>query len=202
MSDIGIRASISASSLKILPENFRVRDLMNTIPLGTNVRRASNESHSLLGLWMHEESPFSHRQLMVKSEDPIRKRPAQSTHLDKLSLLRDKDKISAEGYANLVDIILNLAAVQKGIENNLPLSGLTVREKIAFQEALKLDEEHFKWVLSGFPNAKFHAEAKDVVDLVQRDVHQVLDIIQEQRRRIKAEILPSVSDLKSRRLYV
>lgn len=73
MSDEGVRTSISGGTLKISEvtkfssENFRVRDLANIVPVGSLVRRTNenNESHSPLGFWMKEESPFSHRQLMV-----------------------------------------------------------------------------------------------------------------------------------------
>lgn len=204
MSNIGLKANISvnASNSKIIPENFRIRDLTSVIPLGTSARRASHESHSLLGLWM-EQSPFSHRELlMVQTRAVIPKKPLQSSCLYELSVLRNKNKLTSDAYAAFVEVVFNVAAVNKVIESNKPLSELTVREKNTHLERLGLYDEHFKWVLSGFANAKFHQEANEVVSRVKHDIHQVLETIRNECKHIRADICPSVQDLRDRRLYV
>ncbi len=200
MSKIGASASISASNPKILPESFRVRDLTNAISVGNN-RRTSNESHSLLSVWMDEKnSPFSHRELMLQGKITTCKKLSQPSYLNELSVLRSKERLTPDAYAALVEIVLNVATVNKEIENNKPLSELTVREKNTCLERFKFYDEHFEWVLSGFANAKFHQEVNEVVGRVKREVHQVLELIRNQSQCIKAEIYPSIGDL--RRSYV
>lgn len=202
MSDIGIRSSIT----KFLPENFRVRDLRNAIPVDTSVPRARNEFHSFLGMCMQaEESPFSHRQLMVTFKNASQKKSLKSSNLDELIVLREKLSLSRaeftpDAYGNMMDLVDTVADVKSEIRRNAPLSELTVREKNAFQEKLGFYEDHFKWVLTGFSNAKFpeKVNVNEVLGQVKELVHQVLQSITEVSASIKMEIRPSVADLQSR----
>lgn len=178
-------------------ENFKKRDITNVISLGTNVSRA-NDSCSLLGIWMREENPFSHRQLMTQVSVDTRKKISTSSLMQDLGALRTK--FTPDGYANIVDVLSTISSVKQEMKEQSPLSTLTVREKNSLQENLGLYKEHFERVLYGLSHAKFHKDVESALAKVKEEVHQVLKTIQDLSSSINKEIRPSLADFRP--LYV
>lgn len=205
MSDMGIRASTSASILKIpdtkvISEKLRVRDLTNAVHVNRGVRRTeeAKDTHSPLDLWTKEESPFSHRHLMTHGADTTRKKTSEPSIVDELSMLRSK--FTADGYKSILDVVATIHEIMEQIEGGMPLSKLTVREKNSFQEDLGLYEEHFKRILEGFSNATFSQDVKVIIERVKKEITQILEKIEEVNLLIKIEIRPSLADINRLRV--